>query len=65
MVRPLKKQDSIKMPVQVVDIAQEEEAAQESTPQEEEPAQEEPQQEEAPAPKRRGRPLALQLTFES
>ena len=44
------------MPVQVVDIAQEEEAAQESTPQEEEPAQEEPQQEEAPAPKRRGRP---------
>ena len=45
------------MPVQVVDIAQEEEAAQERTPQEEEPAQEEPpHQEEAPAPKRRGRP---------
>ena len=45
------------MPVQVVDIAQEEEAAQERTPQEDEPAQEEPpQQEEAPAPKRRGRP---------
>ena len=45
------------MPVQVVDIAQEEEAAQERTPQEEEQAQEEPpQQEEAPAPKRRGRP---------
>ena len=45
------------MPVQVVDITQEEEAAQERTPQEEEPAQEEPpQQEEAPAPKRRGRP---------
>ena len=45
------------MPVQVVDITQEEEAAQERTPQEEEPAQEEPpQSEEAPAPKRRGRP---------
>ena len=45
------------MLVQVVDITQEEEAAQERTPQEEAPAQEErPQQEEAPAPKRRGRP---------
>ena len=44
------------MPVQVVDIAQEEEAAQESAPQEDEPAQEEPPQEEAPAPKRKGRP---------
>ena len=45
------------MLVQVVDITQEEEAAQERTPQEEEPAHEEPpQQEEAPAPKRRGRP---------
>ena len=43
------------MPVQVVDITQEEEAAQERTPQEEAPAQEEPA-EEAPAPKRRGRP---------
>ena len=44
------------MPVQVVDINPEEEAAQEETPQQEEaPAQEEPA-EEAPPPKRRGRP---------
>ena len=43
------------MPVQVVDINPEEEAAQEETPQQEEAPAQEPAK-EAPPPKRRGRP---------
>ena len=43
------------MPVQVVDINPEEEAAQEETPQQEEAPSQEPA-EEAPPPKRKGRP---------